>query len=324
MSDTSYAFAVARIRAKEMQLFSAQIIEQLLSTKSYDECLHFLMDKGWGDATSQQPTAEELLETERRRTWDLIRELAEDMHVFDVFLYANDYHNLKAAVKLVCTGSEDYGLFLHNGTIDHTTIINAVKSRDYYALPGTMRGPAQEAYAALSQTQDGQLCDIIIDRAALEAVDAAGEASGNELMKKYADLVVASANIKTAVRCNKTGKNLEFIRRALAPCRTLNVTLLARAASESMESVCDYLGGTDYADAVPALEQSASAFERWCDNLVINYVRPQQFQAFGIGPLAGYILGRENEIKTVRMILAGKRTELPDGAIRERVRDMYV
>ena len=323
MSETQYAYAVARIRAKELQLLSGQAVEQLIAARSYADCISLLQDKGWGDLTPT-PTAEHLLEVERQKTWELVGELVEDQSVFDVFLYPNDYHNLKAAVKMVCTDAKDYGLFLAHGTIDHQLILEAVRSRDFYKLPEAMRAPAQEAYTALSQTRDGQLCDIIIDRTALEAIEAAGAASDSELIARYAALTVGVANIKTAVRCNKTGKNIEFIRRALAPCSTLNVTLLSRAAAESVDAICDYLAGTDYAEAVSALEQSASAFERWCDNLIIRYIRPQQFQSFGIGPIAAYLLGRENEIKTVRMILAGKRSGLPETAIRERVRDMYV
>lgn len=187
-----------------------------------------------------------------------------------------------------------------------------------------MRAPAEEAYTALSQTRDGQLCDIVIDRAALEAIERAGRESDSELIAKYAELTVAAADIKTAVRCQKTGKSLEFIRRALAPCRSLDVYQLARAAADSLEAVSDYLSTTDYAAAVSALEQSPSAFERWCDNVIIESIRPQQFQAFGIGPLAAYILGRENEIKCVRIILSGKLNDLPEASIRERIREMYV
>ena len=181
----------------------------------------------------------------------------------------------------------------------------------------------EEAYNALSQTRDGQLCDIIIDRAALEAIERAGQASDSELIRQYAELTVAAADIKTAVRCRRTGKPLEFIRRALAPCASLDVYQLAKAAAEGDEAISDYLSLTDYAGAVPALEQSPSAFERWCDNVIIESIRPQQFLAFGIGPLAAYILGHENEIKTVRIILSGKRNDLPEASIRERVREMY-
>lgn len=324
MTDTNYAYAVARIRANELQLLSNQAVEQLMASKSYDECIRLLLDRGWGDEVGGVPTAEALLAAERQKTWALIGELAGDMGAFDVFLYANDYHNLKAAIKLVCTGTQDFGVFIKNGTVDCDRILEAVKSRDFYDLPAPMRAPAEEAYSALSQTRDGQLCDIIIDRAALEAILAAGDESDSALIKKYAELTVASADIKIAVRCCLTGKNIEFLRRALAPCRTVNVTLLARAASEGMDAIADYLEGTDYAGAVSELQKSASAFERWCDNLMIESIKPQQYEVFGIGPLAAYILARENEIKTVRMILSGKLNNLPDAAIRERIREMYV
>ncbi len=319
----SYTYAVARIRANELALFNDQAIEQLLAAKSYEECIRLLQDKGWGGMEAN-PTAESLLAEEREKTWALMRELVPDLSVFDVFLYTNDYHNLKAAIKLVCTGSEDFGLFISHGTIDHQELLHAVQERDWGSLPDPMRGPAEEAYTALAQTRDGQLCDIILDRAALDAVYAAGKASRDELVRRYAELTVAAADIKTAVRCARTGKPMDFIRRALAECDSLSVSRLAKAAAEGLDSICDLLSTTDYADAVEVLRQSPSAFERWCDNLIIRYIRPQQFQSFGIGPLAAYILGRENEIKSVRIILSGKLNQLSDQSIRERVREMYV
>ena len=166
MSDSLYTYAVARIRSKELSLLNSQAIEQLLAAKSYDECMRLLADRGWGDG---EPGigAERMLAAEREKTWSLIGELVEDMSVFDVFLYANDYHNLKAAVKLVCTGEEDFGIFISHGTVDYRAILDAVRQKEFGLLPEAMRAPAEEAYTALSQTRDGQLCDIVIDRAAI-------------------------------------------------------------------------------------------------------------------------------------------------------------
>lgn len=323
MADNQYTYAVARLRSKELLLFSSQTIEQLLAAKSYDECLRLLMDKGWGTG---DPTigAEQLLAAEREKTWDLIGELVEDLSVFDVFLYANDYHNLKAAIKLVCTDASDQGIFISHGTIDPSLILSAVREKDFSLLPEKMREPAEQAYLALSHTHDGQLCDVILDRAALERIHAEKYATKSDLIALYAELTVASADIKTAVRCAITGKSAEFVRRALAPCDTLDVSSLATAAALSVDAICDCLASTDYSAAVTELRQSPSAFERWCDNLMMNRIRPQQFQVFGLGPLTAYILARENEIKSVRIILSGKLNELPEAAIRERVRDMYV
>ena len=36
MSDKNYTYAVARIRAMEMTLFSASVIEQLMAVKTYE------------------------------------------------------------------------------------------------------------------------------------------------------------------------------------------------------------------------------------------------------------------------------------------------
>ena len=57
---------------------------------------------------------------------------------------------------------------------------------------------------------------------------------------------------------------------------------------------------------------------------MMETIRPQKYNAFSVGPLVAYQLARENEIKTVRIILTGNQNEFPDEAIRERVREMYV
>lgn len=322
MADKQYVYAVARIRSKELSLLSGAFLEQLTAAKSYDECMQLLSEKGWGDEGTKD--AESLLAAERKKTWGLVSELVEDMSVFDVFLYANDYHNLKAAIKETGTGREYPGIYMDQGTVDVKVIRDAVANNDFQSLPEPMRAPGEEAYKALLHTQDGQLCDIIIDRAALEAVYRAGKSSGNEFLKLYAELTVAAADIKTAVRASRTGKDRAFLKQALAPCDSLDITRLSMAAMDGVEGVGTYLESTSYGDAVEELVRSPSAFERWCDNLMIRRIKPQQYSPFGLGPLAAYILARENEIKSVRIVLSGKLNHLPEESIRERVREMYV
>ena len=322
MADTQYVYAVARIRSKELSLLSGAFLEQLVAAKDYDECIRLLTEKGWGGETGKK--SEEILTAEREKTWKLIGELVKDMSVFDVFLYGNDYHNLKAAIKEIQMGYEYPGIFIEQGTVDVKVIQEAVRNNDFGALPEDMRAIAQEACSVFLHTKDGQLCDILVDRAALEAILRAGKASGNEFLSLYAELTVASADIKTAVRAARTGKDKGFLEKALAPCDTLDSKRLAEAAAQGEEAICGYLANTPYADAVEELKKSPSAFERWCDNLLIRRIKPQKHNAFGIGPLAAYILARENEIKSVRIILSGKLNGLPEESIRERVREMYV
>ena len=173
-------------------------------------------------------------------------------------------------------------------------------------------------------TGDGQLCDIIIDRACLEAVEKAGKKAGSSVIRDYAESTVAVADIKTAVRAQKTGKSVDFIKRALAECETLDIRRLAKAAFTGAEELRSYLSETVYSDGANALAQSPSAFERWCDNRIIRTIKPQKYESFTIGPVVAYVIARLNEIKTVRIILSGKLNGLTDESIRERVREMYV
>ena len=320
MADMEYAYAVARIRGKELTLLTGDFLEQLIGAASSEDCIRLLKEKGWKEETDD----EAMLEAEREKTWNLIRELAKDMSPFDVFLYVNDYHNLKAAIKEAYLQSPRPEVFSDQGTIEAEKIRNAVKTRKFGDLPEEMQEPAERAYRVMMQTGNGQLCDIILDRAALEAVGAAGTKSGDDFLKMYGELTVAAADIKMAVRSVRTGRGGTFLEDALAPCETLDKKALIEASEKGTEGICLYLEKTPYSEGAGELRRSISAFERWCDNLMIRRLKPQRYNPFGLSPLAAYILARENEIKSVRIILSGKRHQLSQESIRERVREMYV
>ena len=323
MDKTKYTYAVARIRALEVSLFSDAFIEQLLACKSADQVLQSVMEKGWGDMDSGTD-AEAVLKCEEEKAWAVIRDVAPDMSVFDVLSYPKLYHNLKAAVKEVSTGVKNPAMFYDDCPIPGEEMYRIIENREFSRLPGNMSRTAQEALDTLLHTGDGQLCDIIVDRAALDAIEEAGKKSGEPIIENYADTTVAIADIKIAVRSQKTGKSADFMRSAMTECESLSIDQLIRAALSGMEEIAQYLEGTSYAGGADALRESPSAFERWCDNRMIETLKSQKYETFSVGPLLGYLIARENEIKTVRIILTGKQNGFTDDAIRERIREMYV
>lgn len=323
MSDMQYTYAVARIRALEVGLFSSSVIEQLMSCKDEKQCLQFLKEKGWGDSDTPLD-AEAILGREREKIWEVMKELEVDMSLFDVLSYENLFHNLKAAIKEVCTETTNPHIFYRDNAMPREVMIPIVKNKDWQALPENMRVCAQEAYETLLQTRDGQLCDVIVDRATLLAIYQAGKKSKEPIIQQYAESTVAVTDIRIAVRSQKTAKSMEFMDRSLVECDSINIQQLAKAALSGAEALAAYLSDTEYAGAAEALAVSPSAFERWCDNRIIETIRPQKYNPFSAGPLVAYVLARENEIKTVRIILSGKQNGLEDDSIRERVREMYV
>ena len=317
-----YTYAVARIRAKELSLLSSQDIEQLVSAKDVHEVLQLLADKGFDGGGAEE--IEAILDGESNKTWELMAELLDDISVLDVFLFEKDFHNLKAAVKTVYSEMPIDGVFMHGGSVSADDIYAAVREREFDKLPENMRSAAEDAVQTLNKTGDGQLCDIIIDRAALEAIRSAGRSSGNAMIDRYSELTVALADIKIAYRGARLKKSADFLRAAIAECDTLSKDKLVSAAISGTDELFSYLEITDYAPAVVELKELDSDFEKWCDNLIMDFIKEQKSNPFTIAPLAAYVLARENEIKTVRIILTAKKNGLSESFVRERLRDMYV
>lgn len=317
-----YTYAVARIRAKETSLLSMQDLEQVLAAKTEKEAAMILADKGF-DGNGSYSGAEALLAGEKEKTRKLIAELIPDLSVFDVFLYPDDFHNLKAAIKTLASGERD-GIYVTGGSVDVDLIKEAVRERNFSVLPEMMRIPAEEALDALMKTGDGQRADMIIDKAALSAIKKAGEESDNQMIKDYAELTVALSNIKIAARGAVMKKSAEFIKKALSPCDTVDIDSLSSAASEGEEALYEYLSRTPYEGAAEALKGSFSEFEKWCDNLIMTEIRKQKANPFTIAPIAAYYLAREIEIKAVRIVLSGVINKLNENSVRERLRELYV
>ncbi|SHJ41028.1 V0D/AC39 family V-type ATPase subunit [Hespellia stercorisuis] len=323
MTDIRYTYAVARIRALEVSLFNKAAIDQLMACETEQQCLQFLSEKGWGDVNASLDV-EAMMECEEAKIWKVMEEVAVDMSVFDVLSYPNLFHNLKAAIKEVCTETENPGIFYDDCSISGAEMLDIVRKKEFSRLPANMVAVAQEAYDTLLHTRDGQLCDVIIDKATLDAVYAAGKAAKDDIVRDYAESTVAIADIKIAVRSQKTGKSLDFMKRAMAECNSISVDQLSKAALSGADAIREYLMGTAYSEGAKALDESSSAFERWCDNRMMQTMQPQKYESFSVGPLFAYVLARENEIKTIRIILSGKQNGFSDEAIRERVREMYV
>lgn len=322
-----YIYAVTRVHTEERRLLDAQDMERLFSAQSAAECYRLLADKGWGALDVPQDEAERLLSCEEEKTWALISELIGDLSPLSVFCVEHDFHNLKAAIKLVYSDKDRENAdryFRRPGTVDAQAILQAARRHEFGELPPILAEAGQEADDVLIHTADGQACEMILDRAALLAVDAAANRSDSELMRFYAQLHADAANIKAAMRGCRMGKNRDFLERAVAPAGSLDTKALIDAAAKSFDAIYAYLSGTAYAEAVEALRDSLAAFECWRDNRLIEHIRPQRCEYISIEPLAAYILARRIEIAMVRLILTVKINRLDGAVVRERWRRTYV
>ena len=317
-----YTYAVARIHAKESSMLSTQDMERLMSAAGFNEAVGILSEKGYD--TTESKASDEILAREREKTHKLISELVGDMSAFDIFFLENDFQNLKAAVKSAVSSEAGGNIYVSGGTVSKELIDSAVKNREFDKLPEFLRDIAEKSLKALLETNDGGLCDLMIDRAYLEQLLKKGQESDCEMVRRYAEIYTAMSNIRIAVRGCRLEKSREFFKRSLVECKTLSADSLAEASAKSLDDLYDYLMTTDYSDAVEIIKESYVAFEKWCDDKVMAELRKEKSNNFTIGPIAAYILAKEAELKAVGLILTAKQNNLEMSVIRERLRELYV
>lgn len=311
MGNTSYASAVAAVRAMENSLLTHSDIEQLISARSKAEYNSLISSK-----SSEQATTEAV--------WEMLRGYAPHDKELEILLYRNDFHNVKAALKAVISGKEPQQYFIKPTNLDLDLLVESIKSKEYENLPEYIRETVREAYELLTRTLDGQLSDSMTDTAALKAMQEAAEKNGGDFMKKYAEMTAVYADIKTAYRCAAMKKQRSFIETAICGTSELDKDSLVRAALVGIDGLFAYLENTQYGDAAKLLKESPAKFEKLCDDAAVELAETARMTAFGTEPLAAYYIAKEAEIKNLRIISVCRESGTDRETITERMRKLYV
>lgn len=322
MKDADYIYAVASIRAKEKSLLTDADVQTMVGMKSEKEVLNFLTERGWGENTDDK-SMEGILSAEEENQMKLLRTLGVEKKVIDVLFIQELYHNLKAAIKTICTGQDDAEAFYDHEAYGKQQIVTIMRDKTYEKLPVHMQKAAKDGMDLMLTTSDGQRLDILIDRACLDATEQVAATTKDKFLSEYAENKVVIADIKIAVRAADTRRPLKTIQDALAPNRTFDTGKLAAAAATGRDAVYTFLENAGFKDAVESLKDSFSGFERWCDDYIMSTLMNQKSNIQSSGPIVAFYLAKQNEIRTARIIMTAKANGFGDDVISERVRKMY-
>ncbi len=321
MNKYDYAHAVARIRYNEMKLLKFKDVEQLISLPNYEEVLTKIKELGY--PLEKDEDAKKMLDEESIKAWELLQEIAPERKMLDVFGILNSFHNLKSALKARISHSKSEVYYLFPVSVETKVIEKAVETNDFSLLPDYMRQAAAKGYKALTENQDGQLCEAITDKAALSHFLEKSKETKCEEVIEIANLKCVEANIKIAYRAAITGKEKEFYDASLSECDGIDIYKLSKAAQKGVKELLEYLKTTEYQEASLLISDSI-AFEKWFDNSLIAIIESAKVNPFGFAPLAAYWIAKETEIKNIRILLNAKKNNVDNNTIRERMRRLYV
>lgn len=320
MKDTRYAFCVARIRALETRLLTKQDISALIHQQDYDSALGRLIQLGYSSADDD---ADAIIKKQGEQLNKLLNESVPDKSELDALYILNDYFNLKALVKCVAENKNPESYFIYPTIIDLSDFNENTAGNSFAFLEDEYRVVAEEAFNMALKTENGRFSDVIIDRAAIDALGKYSESKKSGLLGEICAFQGDTANIRIALRCAATGQDSEYVSAAIGKCNKLDRDKLIKACDSGVDALEQYLGATEYKNGLEVYRTSPSAFEKWCDDEVINITKSAMYTSFGFAPVVSYFYRKNLEIKTVRMILSALKSDIDREIIEERVRSVY-
>jgi V/A-type H+-transporting ATPase subunit C len=334
-NETDYAYAVARIRALERKLLDRAVIHRLVDARNPQEIqavmgeMEFFQAQNSQDNPSGIINYEEALSAQLQELYQFLRDLAPDPEFLSLFLYKFDVHNIKVYLKEEFQNLPAGGIYVDAGTMPVGRLVQRLRDRDYHEMPKALAAATAAAVEKFNLSQDPQEIDIEMDRGLYALMTDQSRATDNRFLTDYVRSLIDISNIKTFFRIRNLSNAWSLMERVIYGNGTLPASLYRSALNEPLEAALGRFKGTAYQQYVEESVESwqktgaMTAFEKGGDEMMMEYIRKSRYKAFGVEPLVAYLLVRENEIKTLRMVLVGKVNQMAPEIIRERLGKIY-
>ena len=323
-----YLYLSAMLRAREAKMLTREKAERMIDTGSFDEAAKMLADCGYEDYSGMNAKQVDNALAERRA--EIFAELARmspNPETVEVFRMKYDYHNAKTLIKAEAAALEREDLLSSSGRVPVQTLIKSFTEEKFTGVPPVLADAIVQAKSVLARTANPQLADFALDKAYFTELLKAARELDSDFLTGYARILIDSANLRSAVRTMRMGKDLDFLKLALVPGGGIDAGRIA-ASSSSGETLAALFTNTLLAEAAALGAEAAKGgrmtdFELACDNAVTAYLTRARLVAFGEAPVIAYLAAVEGEITAVRMILTGFLAGIAPDTIRERLREFY-
>jgi len=344
VDNVPYAYVNARIRGMESKLLDDHKLNELIEAGSLVEVVGLLEDTEY---CQYIPTTckdiysiERSLDIHLAHIYKTLTRISPERSrkVLELFEKRYDAKNIKTILRAKYAGLEGESIFkmlIPLGTIPENRLkeLCEVKTIEEVVngLEGTEYGKLLSEKLSIYE-KSGNLIplELALDKYILESLwKVVGiEGTNEDIFKEFIGRMIDVENLKIILRCKGEGVSSEVISNYL-----LDVgyelppwKLKELVEAESMEGVVNSLEGTEYGNIISeCLEEykksrSVYVFERALDNYLVELGKKLSLrQAFGVGPIIGFITSKEMEIKKLKVIIKGKVEGLSPRDIRELI-----
>ena len=322
--DWRYTFATAYVRALETQLLSRATLLDMANAENFERAADLLSAGEYALPQANRSVAEleNFLRNKRSAVRKMFSSLMVDEPIVTLFRTRDDFANMRLAIRRTVTERPLGTDYSDDGNVSAELFGEVFEQEDYSLFPDYMAEAVERAVLAYYQNKDIRRIDYAIDSVQAEYNIREAHRLENIFLLGFFRIQIDLTNIRTMFRLKFTESDRRdvFLQGGFVePDRLKHGLDLDYDAVGQLFFATPYHRLVETGAAYLLSDKSFLRTEQQCEDFLIGFLKTTNQITAGPQPVIAYLLMKENEIRTVRLLLTAKRNSLDTKLILDRL-----
>jgi V/A-type H+-transporting ATPase subunit C len=310
-----YGFATAVVWALETKLLSRNTFVEMINSPDFKTAADCLTGTDYGFAASAVSFAEieaGLLES-RSDVRKLFSDLIDNDDYRELFKSSTDFANLRLAIRRLVTEKAIGVDYSDDGNVAAHKFEEVLEQENYAEFPLFLQEAVELAVLKYYDNKDIRQIDYGIDQYSCEYFAEKAASIDDEFLVELFRMMSDLNDIRTLFRLKfRESEQKDHF----CGCGYLDKSRMIHCLEIGYEGLAAMFSATPYHHIIEAganylvKNNSFLKLEQMCNSHLMTYLKSTYRIAAGPQSIVAYMLRKEMEIRTVRMILVGKKNSL--------------
>lgn len=299
MPATESPFVIGVIREKEKSFLETDEYTRLVEAPDVEASRKSLIDTVYGTFIERETTVGAGLKAHLQQEWLWLKEVLDDGHVLQFLGARYDGLNIAGVLLDMRAGRESLRAWSSLGSIPVEMLVELLREgdiEDWEMVPEVWRAFLQEEVARV--TTDNWSAGETLTRVKEQVIAVWEHTANSPLMMELTHLWAEHL------------QHDEAWRKEAGDTEAMEVQRPSFLNEEAVRSLQE--------------ETSAVSYELAWDVRMIELLQPAKTMPVGSDPIVAWWIAKELEVKTIRLLLAGKSSGMEVAALRELIRPLYL
>jgi V/A-type H+-transporting ATPase subunit C len=322
--DWRYVFQSAQVRALELQMLTRAAFLDMANAENFQAAADLLSATEYAMPRSDKSPAEmeNNLSLRRSAVRELFADLILDKPIVKLFKTRDDFANLRLAVRRTLTDKPLGTDYSADGNFPPEQFEQVFAEENYTEFPDYMADASERAVLAYYRNKEIRQIDSAIDSAQAEYNLKQAHRLNSIFLLGLFRIQIDLTNIRTMLRLKFTESEQ---RNVFLKGGFIELERLERGAEIGYEALTPLFFVTPYYRLIEAgaayltSEKSFLKIEQQCEEHLTGFLKSTIQITAGPQPIIAYLILKENEIRTVRLILTARKNNLDTKLILDRI-----